>query len=112
MQGDCKTCNYWLPSKEVRHSGKVAMTTTRPTPSEIGALLRRARTAAGLSLEEAGQLIGYSAATLSRWENGHRRGWTITELLRLAEAYGIPPNQLGLATSSPPFTTNPARVSA
>jgi transcriptional regulator with XRE-family HTH domain len=84
----------------------------RPTPGEIGALLRRARTTAGLSLEEAGQLIGYSAATLSRWENGHRRGWTITELLRLAEAYGIPPNQLGLAASSPPFGSSPDMVSA
>ncbi|GAA1795343.1 hypothetical protein GCM10009835_11760 [Planosporangium flavigriseum] len=77
---------------------------------DIGALLRLARTAAGLTLEEAGRLAGYSAATMSRFETGRRRDWTIAELRRLAEVYGIPPHLLGLATSSPPGTPTPARV--
>ncbi|GAA2375267.1 hypothetical protein GCM10010170_078690 [Dactylosporangium salmoneum] len=89
--------------------------TTVPSPApaaaEIGSLLRRARSAAGLTLEEAGQLVGYSAATMSRWENGRRRDWTVNELLRLAEAYGIPPNHLGLAASSPPVAQPTVRVS-
>jgi len=77
---------------------------------DVGTLLRVARTAAGLTLEEAGQLTGYSTATMSRMENGRRRDWTVTELRRLAEVYGIPPHLLGLAASSPPETPSAARV--
>lgn len=77
---------------------------------EIGALLRTARTAAGLTLEDAGRLAGYSASTISRWENGHRRHWTVAELRRLAEVYGIPPHLLGLTASSAPTDPNMARV--
>ncbi|MDG4829324.1 helix-turn-helix transcriptional regulator [Solwaraspora sp. WMMD1047] len=77
---------------------------------DVGTLLRVARTAAGLTLEEAGQLAGYSTATMSRWESGRRRRWTVVELRRLAEVYGIPPHLLGLATSSPPSAPRAARV--
>ena len=47
-----------------------------------GALLRLARTAAGLTLHEAGRLAGYSAATLSRLERGDhlRRGIVAADL--------------------------------
>lgn len=77
---------------------------------DVGTLLRVARTAAGLTLEEAGALAGYSTATMSRWENGRRRDWTVAELRRLAEAYGIPPHLFGLAASSPPTAPSTARV--
>lgn len=77
---------------------------------DVGALLRVVRTAAGLTLEEAGQLTGYSTATMSRMENGRRRDWTVTELRRLAEVYGIPPHLLGLAASSNTTAANAARV--
>lgn len=77
---------------------------------DVGTLLRVARTAAGLTLEGAGQLTGYSTATMSRMENGRRRDWTVTELRRLAEVYGIPPHLLGLAASSPPDAPSTARV--
>jgi hypothetical protein len=77
---------------------------------DVGVLLRLARTAAGLTLEEAGQLAGYSTSTMSRWETGRRRDWTVTELRRLAEVYGIPAHLLGLAASSPPTDPGAARV--
>ena len=62
-----------------------------------GALLRLARTAAGLTLEEAGRRVGYSAATLSRLETGRRQLSDVTVLRRLAEAFSIPPGLFGLA---------------
>ncbi len=77
---------------------------------DIGTLIRVARTAAGFTLEEAGRLTGYSTATMSRWENGRRRDWTVTELRRLAQVYGIPPHFLGLAASSPPSQARAVRV--
>ncbi|MEQ4306177.1 helix-turn-helix transcriptional regulator [Plantactinospora sp. B6F1] len=77
---------------------------------DIGTLLRVARTASGLTLEEAGQRTGYSAATMSRWENGRRRDWTVAELRRLAQVYGIPLRLFGLAPSSPSAQTSAARV--
>src|SRR4051812_49211507 len=40
------------------------------TAGDFGALFRIARTAAGLTLREAGSLAGYSPSTLSRWESG------------------------------------------
>ncbi|WP_329106213.1 helix-turn-helix domain-containing protein [Micromonospora sp. NBC_01699] len=83
---------------------------TAATAGEVGALLRTARTAAGLTLEDAGRLAGYSASTMSRWENGRRRNWTIAELRRLAEVYGIPPHLLGLAASSTVGDPDVARV--
>ncbi|MCW6005398.1 helix-turn-helix domain-containing protein [Micromonospora sp. CPCC 205371] len=83
---------------------------TAAAAGDVGTLLRVARTATGLTLEEAGQLTGYSIATLSRMENGRRRHWTVAELRRLAEVYGIPPHLLGLATSSPSATPEAVRV--
>lgn len=59
-----------------------------------GFLLRLARTAAGLTLSQAGQLTGYSAATLSRLERGmllagrHIKNETAAELIEAAFALG------------------------
>jgi transcriptional regulator with XRE-family HTH domain len=77
---------------------------------DVGSLLRIARIAAGLTLGEAGRLTGYSTATMSRWETGRRRNWTVTELRRLAAVYGIPPRLLGLAASSRQRPASEVRV--
>jgi len=62
-----------------------------------GAVLRLARTAANLTLEQAGQRAGYSAATLSRLETGRRQLTDVTVLRRLAHLFQIPPALFGLA---------------
>jgi transcriptional regulator with XRE-family HTH domain/tetratricopeptide (TPR) repeat protein len=66
----------------------------------FGVLVRIARTAAGLTLEEAGRRIGYSAATLSRIERGRQQLTDVTLLRRLAVAFSIPPALFGLAETS------------
>jgi transcriptional regulator with XRE-family HTH domain len=66
----------------------------------FASILRVARTAAGLTLEEAGELAGYSASTLSRMETRPCRTWDVRELRRLAEVYGIPLTLFGLSTST------------
>jgi transcriptional regulator with XRE-family HTH domain len=62
-------------------------------------LLRIARTAAGLTLAEAGRLAGYSSSTMSRLETGRRRSYAVGELRRLAKIYGIPLEFVGLLPS-------------
>ncbi len=64
---------------------------------EYGTLLRMARAAAGLTLEDLGRRAGYSTSTLSRIESGHRRSIPPDELRRLAEAYGVPVDLMGLS---------------
>ncbi|MFG1649645.1 helix-turn-helix domain-containing protein [Micromonospora sp. NPDC049275] len=63
---------------------------------DFGVLLRVARTAARLTLAEAGQRCGYSAATLSRIERGRQPLTDVTVLRRLAEIFDIPPELFGL----------------
>lgn len=46
-------------------------------------ILRLARTAAGLTLEQAGQLAGYSPSAMSRLETGRRRTCDAKELRHL-----------------------------
>lgn len=66
---------------------------------DYSTVLRLARIAAGLTLEEAGVKAGYSASTLSRWETRHRRNWDVKDLRHLATVYRIPSELLGLAPS-------------
>lgn len=54
----------------------------------LGARVRRARTAAGLSLRETAQRVGVSPATLSAVENG-KTGVSAARLLVLAETLGV-----------------------
>lgn len=65
--------------------------------SRYGVMVRLARTAAGLTLEEVGRRVGYSAATMSRIERGRQPLTDVTLLRRLALALAIPPELLGLA---------------
>ncbi|MBT0768581.1 helix-turn-helix transcriptional regulator [Kineosporia sp. J2-2] len=64
---------------------------------EYGAVLRTARVAAGLTLQEAAALAGVSASTLSRMETNPRRHWDVGELRRLSRLFAIPPHLFGLA---------------
>jgi transcriptional regulator with XRE-family HTH domain len=73
-----------------------------------GALLRLARTAAGLTLAQAGQLAGYSAATLSRLERSVQPLTDVRVLRRLASVLAIPPNMFGLADTPPTPSTRKA----
>jgi transcriptional regulator with XRE-family HTH domain len=70
------------------------------TDGRYGILLRLARTAAGLTLGDAGKLAGYSAATLSRLETGRRQLSDVTVLRHLAHVFHIPPYLFGLAESA------------
>lgn len=65
---------------------------------QFGGLIRMTRTAQRLSLVQAGQLVGYSASTLSRIETGQRKLADVTQLRRFAEALGIPAHLFGLTS--------------
>ncbi|MEV6815512.1 helix-turn-helix transcriptional regulator [Micromonospora sp. NPDC051296] len=78
----------WTELPETRQAAAVG---------DYGSLLRVARTAARLTLTEAGERCGYSAATLSRIERGRQRLTDVTVLRRLAAAFDIPAELFGLA---------------
>jgi len=81
--------------------------TASPQPGpHAGAIVRAARLAAGLTLAELGDLCGYSASQISRYERGIQRLTDITLLRRFAEALAIPPQYLGL---TPPDSTGNRR---
>jgi transcriptional regulator with XRE-family HTH domain len=70
-----------------------------PEESTVGvqrfapAVLRRARTAAGLSTDRLGVLVGVSGATVSRWESGQHAP-SPPHLVALAEALDLPIDDL------------------
>ncbi len=78
--------------------------------AELGARIRRARLAAGLSLRETARRVEVSAATLSAIENG-RTGVSVARLMRLAAALGT--TTAALLGESPARTqTTPRRIGA
>ena len=68
-----------------------------------GVVLRRARQARGLTQAQAGELAGYSGATISRFETGSRRLADIDTLRRLAGALGAAPEVFGLTPETGEF---------
>jgi AcrR family transcriptional regulator len=70
------------------------------SPSDVGALVRRARSEAGVSLRELARRIGVSAATVSAVENGKTQV-TYTRLQQIAEALGRSAPELLLNVSLP-----------
>ncbi len=68
---------------------------------DCGVILRLARQARGLTQAQAGQLAGYSAATISRFETGDRRLSDIGTLRRLATALDFAPEIFGITRSLP-----------
>lgn len=73
----------------------------------VGPVLRAARTAAGWTLEQVGARLQLSASVLSRLESGRRPPRSIDELRRLAHAYGVPGDLLGLSPAPAPATGAP-----
>ncbi|UGT54830.1 TetR family transcriptional regulator [Nocardia asteroides] len=78
--------------------------------AELGARIRRARLAAGLSLRETARRVGVSAATLSAIENG-KTGVSIARLRDLAGALGTTTAAL-LGEPDAPRRTTPHRIDA
>jgi transcriptional regulator with XRE-family HTH domain len=64
-----------------------------------GAAVRAARLGAGLTLAQLGQLCGYSASQVSRYERGVQPLTDVTVLRGFADALAIPPQALGLAAA-------------
>jgi transcriptional regulator with XRE-family HTH domain len=62
--------------------------------ASIGGTLRATRLRLGWTQAQAGALVGYSASAISRIERG--RAVDMDTLRRLADCYGIAPDQLGL----------------
>lgn len=72
------------------------------TDTELGSIIRAARTAARLSQAELGERTGFSQPVISRLERGQRRATDIDVLGRVGRELKIPPRQLGLAEQEPP----------
>jgi len=64
---------------------------------QLGRLLRDARTATGMSLEEAAALVQWSRPTLSRLERGETEKVKFREILALCEVYGLDEERTGVA---------------
>lgn len=78
----------------------------------LGAIVRRARLAEGLTLAQLGTRIGYSAATISRLERGKQKLRDVVVLRTLADALGIPLTELGLSDSPDQTRSQPGRAVA
>lgn len=75
-----------------------------PTPVTPGELVRRERQARRLTLVQLGELTGYSAAQISRYERGLCPMTDIAVLRRFADALDIPHQAVGLAPTPEPPT--------
>lgn len=78
---------------------------TRPADAIIGSRLRKLRQESGLTLATIAQRSGISTSTLSKIEND-KVSPTFANLLRLADAFGLPLTSLigGIDTTQPPTT--------
>lgn len=65
--------------------------------TDAGDVVRRARRRLGLTLVQLGELAGYSAAQVSRYERGISPLTDVNVLWRFARALGIAPAELGLS---------------
>jgi transcriptional regulator with XRE-family HTH domain len=83
----------------MNQAAQSALAPTTPRRS-LGAVVRGARTAQGLTLVELGRRTGYSAAQVSRYERGLAPLTDIAVLRRFADALQIAPQVLGLAPSA------------
>ena len=77
-----------------------AVPTLMPPGRQLGAVVRGARIAQGLTLVELGRRTGYSAAQVSRYERGLAPLTDIAVLRRFADALEIAPHLLGLAADT------------
>lgn len=75
-----------------------------PTPVTPGELVRKERQARRLTLVQLGELTGYSAAQISRYERGICPMTDVDVLRRFADALGIPHQAVGLVPAPEPPT--------
>ncbi|MGW4351665.1 helix-turn-helix domain-containing protein [Nocardia sp. NPDC004582] len=72
---------------------------------QLGRMLREARSATGMNLEQAASLVQWSRPTLSRLERGETEKVRVTDILAICEAYGLDEDTTavakGLATQTP-----------
>lgn len=64
------------------------------TGADIGARVKQARIAAGLSQEQLAREIGVSVFTISRLERGTTKSIKVAMLYALTKALGVTPEQL------------------
>ncbi len=91
-----------MASNESRPWSQLPAARSAALAGDRGTLVRLARTAAGLTLAEAGSRVGYSAATMSRFERGRRPLTDVVVMRRFAEAFDIPSGMLGLRDTVEP----------
>ncbi|MFC3994250.1 helix-turn-helix domain-containing protein, partial [Actinoplanes siamensis] len=77
-----------------------------------GTVIRLARQAAGLTLDQLGRLYGCSASTMSRIERGGPPGDQVDVRRALADLLGIPHEYVGLARHAPPGDRQPGPAAA
>ncbi len=66
---------------------------------DYGSVIKFARLAMGLTQGQAGELVGYSAASVSRYETGVTRLTDVATLREFARVLGVPAACLGLSES-------------
>ncbi|WP_433564617.1 helix-turn-helix domain-containing protein [Nocardia sp. CA-151230] len=64
---------------------------------QLGRLLRDARAATGMNLDEAAALVQWSRPTLSRLERGETQKVRVSDILAICEAYGLDEGTTALA---------------
>ncbi|MEO3859439.1 helix-turn-helix transcriptional regulator [Acrocarpospora sp. B8E8] len=79
---------------------------------DYATVVRLARRTRGLTQDQLGARVGYSAATISRLETGQQALHDIDTLRLLARELAIPPSWLGLSPLAPDDTTPDRRMPA
>jgi transcriptional regulator with XRE-family HTH domain len=95
-------------AERVMDQGRQAVPALAGPGRQLGAIMRGARTAQGLTLAELGHRTGYSVAQVSRYERGLALLTDIAVLHRFAHALAIAPQLLGLSAEA----VRPAHVMA
>lgn len=80
----------------------LALSRGKPAGEGAGSIIRTARLHAGLTLAELGDLCGYSASQISRYERGIQPLTDVNLLRRFAKVLAIPCALFGLADSDYP----------
>jgi transcriptional regulator with XRE-family HTH domain len=94
-------------AERLMDQGRQAAPSLEVTGRRLGAIVRSARMAQGLTLAELGERTGYSAAQVSRYERGIAQLTDIAVLRRFAGALAIAPQTFGLATAPVPAGQRP-----
>lgn len=81
--------------------------------NDVGKLIKERRNALNLTLEEIGNYVGTSKATVQRWESGEIQNMRRDRIEKLAEILQISPADIIYAENNKPKPTpNPLRIVA